>query len=44
MHLDVQLLYIFVGIGLLAPKLSWRGWFGVCMAIFVWMMYNWLHH
>ena len=42
MHLDVQLLYLFIGIGLIAPKLTWRGWFGVGVTIFAWMMYNWL--
>ena len=42
MHLDIQLLYMFIGIGLTVRKLSWRGWVGVGLAIFVWMMYNWV--
>jgi hypothetical protein len=31
-------------IGLLYKRPSWRGWFGVSLLVFTWMMYNWLKH
>lgn len=40
MKFDIHLLYIFIGIGLISPKLTWRGWFGVCLLIALWMIYN----
>jgi hypothetical protein len=43
MSFDYQLLYILIVIGLLTKRLHWRGWFGVCLLIFSWMMFNWLH-
>jgi hypothetical protein len=40
MKFDMQLLYLFLGIGLFSKKLTWRGWFAVCLVIIVWMTFN----
>ena len=44
MKYDLQLLFLLLLIGLLTRKLSWRGWFGVSLLVFGWMMFNWLRH
>lgn len=42
MRFDLQLFFLFIGIGLLTRKLSPKGWFGVGVVILTWMMFNWL--
>ena len=42
MKFDYQLMYVFVAIGLMSRKLSWRGWAGVSLLVFAIIMYNWL--
>jgi len=40
MKLDVQILFILIGIGLVSRKLDWRGWMLVGVLIVTWMVYN----
>jgi hypothetical protein len=40
MKLDVQMLFMLVGIGLISRKLDWRGWLLVAVLIVTWMVYN----
>jgi len=42
MKYDFQLLFLLIGIGLISKRLTWKGWFGVALMIFVWMMFNWV--
>lgn len=44
MKFDLQLLLLFVGVGLFTKKLSWKGWLAVGVLVFVWMMWNWKHY
>lgn len=41
MKYDLQLLLLFLALGLWSKKLTWRGWFGVGLTVFVWIMYSW---
>ncbi len=41
MKYDFHLLMFFVGVGLLFRKISWKGWFALCLVILTWLMYNW---
>lgn len=42
MRYDLHLFVLFIGIGLMTRKLSFKGWFGVVVVIFAWLMFNWL--
>ncbi len=42
MKFDYQLLYVFVAIGLMTRKLSWRGWAGVSLLVAAIIIFNWL--
>ena len=41
MRYDMQLLFFFVAMGVWKPRLSWKGWFGVGLLVFSWLMYCW---
>ena len=41
MKFDYQLLYLFVAVGLMTRKLSWRGWFALGILVLAIILFNW---
>lgn len=41
MKFDFQLIYLFIALGIAFKRLSWKGWMGVAMLVFLWIMWNW---
>jgi hypothetical protein len=42
MRYDMQLLFLFVALGLFKPRFSWKGWFGLSLVVLSWLMYCWM--
>jgi len=41
MNKDFYFLFVLVAIGLLTRRMNWRGWFGVAVFIFAFILYTW---
>jgi len=41
MKWEFHLLFMFIGIGLLTKRVTWKGWFAISVLVFSWIMFNW---